>query len=140
MIHKSLWLPCDVARAFAIFTQEAGQWWPVDRRHTSDSASMIVFEPMGRFIERARDGHEVELGRVITWDPPSSLIFTFYPGTDVDHPTRVTVDFVRDGAGTRVSLTHGPTAASLALFDQRAPRYETSWTRVFEDIARHMQA
>ena len=78
MIHKSLWLPCDAARAFAIFTREAGHWWPVDRRHTSDRASEIVFEPMGRFFERAHDGHLVELGRVLTWDPPNSLVFTFF--------------------------------------------------------------
>ena len=64
MIVKSVVLNCSVERAFALFTQRAGEWWPANRRHTKDTSSTIHVEATGRFFERATDGTEVELGRL----------------------------------------------------------------------------
>ena len=36
MIRKSVLLPLGPDRAFALFTQRIGEWWPPERRHTSD--------------------------------------------------------------------------------------------------------
>lgn len=90
----------------------------------------------GRFFERARDGREVELGRVRAWEPPSRLLLDFYPGTDADHPTEVEVRFALEGEApaTRVTILHRPTPASEALFQASAPRYVASWDRVLSAL------
>ena len=134
-IEKSVLLPCGRARAFALFTEEAGAWWPPDRRHTGDPTSRIAMLESGRFYEEARDGHVVELGRVRVWEPPDRLVLDFYPGTDAEHPTEVEVRFVDEGSSTRVCITHRPTAASAALWSTRAPRYVASWTLVLAALA-----
>jgi uncharacterized protein YndB with AHSA1/START domain len=129
MIEKSIVLPCSVERAFALFTEEISQWWPPGRRHTGDPESTMLLLASGRFFERARDGREVELGRVREWEPPSRLLLDFYPGTDADHPTEVEVRFAPEDAApaTRVTILHRPTPASEALFGASAPRYVASW-------------
>lgn len=135
-IEKSVWLPCAVARSFALFTREVGAWWPPERRHTGDAEGEMFLLESGRFYERARDGREVELGRVRAWEPPSRLLLDFYPGTDAEHPTEVEVAFRAEGDGTRVTVTHRATTASEALFPSRAPRYAASWDVVLPALAR----
>jgi uncharacterized protein YndB with AHSA1/START domain len=127
MIEKSAFLECAPERAFALFTERASDWWPETLRHTSDPRSEIRLLASGRFWERASDGHEIELGRVVTWEPSQRLILDFYPGTDADHPTKVVVSFAPDGAGTRVVVEHGPKPESAELWLERAPGFERSW-------------
>lgn len=135
MIHKSVLLPCAPGRAFALFTDRVSDWWPADRRHTRDPRSELFLTASGRFWERARDGHEVDLGRVRVWEPPHRLILDFYVGTDAAHPTEVEVSFTAEGAGTRVAVTHRPTARSEALWKQRAAKFERSWEVVLAALA-----
>lgn len=130
MIRKSVVLACSVERAFELFTQRAGDWWPPERRHTNDPRSAMVIEATGRFYERAADGCEVELGKVRAWEPPGLLLLDFYPGTDSAHPTEVEIRFESHANGTRVTVEHRATAASSELFPLRAPRYAASWDRV----------
>ncbi len=136
---KSVWLPCPVSRAFALITEQASHWWPASRRHTGDVASEIRLLATGRFWERAHDGREVELGRVRRWAPPDRLELDFYPGTDAEHPTRVVIDFAAEEGGSRVTITHTPTASSLPLWDKRVHRFDESWQRVLASLQEYAQ-
>jgi uncharacterized protein YndB with AHSA1/START domain len=138
-VTKSVLLACDPARAFELFTKHAGAWWPEDRRHTDDAASTIRIESSGRFFERATDGTEVELGVVRRFEAAQRLILDWYPGTGPDDPTHVEIRFESVDGGTRVSITHGPGAASDATFRRTASAYERSWDAVlaaFSNTAR----
>jgi uncharacterized protein YndB with AHSA1/START domain len=137
VIDKSVVLPCAPERAFAIFTGEISRWWPPERRHTDDPASRITLDAAGPFFEEAADGTTVQLGRVRTWEPPDRLVLDFYPGTDPDRPTEVDVAFEPEGAGTRVRIRHRPTAASAAVFDERAPSFVRSWDVVLPALGAH---
>lgn len=130
MILKSVILPLPPAPAFSLFTEKISQWWPASRRHTQDPESEIRLLASGRFWERARTGHEVELGRVRVWEPPHRLVLDFYVGTDEQHPTEVQVTFTAEAEGTRVSVEHRSTAASQELWDLRAPAFGRSWDAV----------
>lgn len=129
MITKSVVLSCAVERAFELFTEHAGEWWPAERRHTSDATSTIAILPDGRFFERARDGREVDLGRVTVWDPPARLVLDWYPGTDRDHPTHVTITFTMEGDRTRITIEHRP-GSSGELWDKRNAQFARSWDLV----------
>ncbi len=127
MIDKSVLLPLDPDAAFTLFTSRIGEWWPADRRHLKDPDSQLHLLPTGRFYERASDGTELDLGRVIAWEAPHRLLLAFYVGTDMAHPTEVEVRFTPEGDGTRVGIRHNPTDRSAELWHQRAPAYERSW-------------
>jgi uncharacterized protein YndB with AHSA1/START domain len=135
MIVKSVVLRCEPARAFALFTQRAGEWWPSARRHTDDDASIIRIEPDGPFFERAADGTEVQLGRVRAFAPPHRLALDWFPGTGPAEPTFVEVDFEPVDGGTRVTVTHGAGAAPQTTYDENAGGYVRSWELVLAALA-----
>jgi uncharacterized protein YndB with AHSA1/START domain len=135
VIFKSRVLACSIEQAFELFTARAGDWWPPRLRHSGDDASAIVMSATGPFFERSRDGHEVPLGVVRSWEPPHRLVFDWYPGTDAEHPTRVEICFVPEGAeSTRIEVSHTATDASEALFPTRAPRYDAAWSQVLDAL------
>jgi uncharacterized protein YndB with AHSA1/START domain len=130
-VIKTVVLPCPPARAFVLFTEHASEWWPPERRHTGDATSRIAMESTGRFFERGSDGREVELGRVLEWEPGVRVVLHWFPGTDAEHPTRVVATFESIAGGqTRITIEHGPTPASDELYPARAPRYAASWDLV----------
>lgn len=136
MMIKSVVLPIGPDAAFALFTERAGEWWPLDRRHTDDPQSEIRIEPGGRFFERARDGREVDLGLVRVWNPGRLILLDFFIATGPERPTEVEIVFAPAGDGSEVTVTHRPKPSSEALWDARAPRYADSWDRVLGALAK----
>jgi hypothetical protein len=140
MIEKSAYLVCTPERAFALFTERASDWWPEAVRHTGDPHSVIRMLADGRFWEHATDGREVELGRVIVWEPARLLVLDFYPGTDAQHPTEVIVRFAEENGGTRVVVQHSPKPESADLWAGGAPRFERAWTLVLPALEQAAEA
>ena len=137
MIVKSVVLACDPGRAFALFTEHAGLWWPAGRRHTKDAHSTIRMEAAGRFFERSHDGSEVELGVVHHFETASRLLLDWYPGTGQENPTKVEVRFEAVDGGTRVTVHHSPGSAGSVAFGRNAPGYDRSWEAVLAALALH---
>ena len=135
MIVKSIHLPLSPAAAFDFVTHRIDEWWPPERRHTQDAESEIFLLASGRFYERGRDGGEVELGWVRTWDVPNRIVFDFFIATGPERPTEVEIEFVGRGAGTDITVIHRPKPSSEALWSERAPRYERSWDLVLAALA-----
>ena len=130
MIVQSVLLRLAPAEAFALFTRRIDEWWPADRRHTKGPGSRVILLPVGRLFERAGDGREIELGRVIQWDEPRRILLDFYVATGPDRPTQVEITFEAEGPCTRVTVTHGPKPESADVWDDRVPRYGDSWRAV----------
>jgi uncharacterized protein YndB with AHSA1/START domain len=135
MIVKSVVLACDPGRAFALFTEQAGLWWPAARRHSKDANSTIRMEACGRFFERSSDGTEVELGVVRHFEPPRRLLLDWYPGTGPEHPTQVEITFAAEAGGTRVTVRHMQGSADSAVFARSATAYDRSWDQVMTAVA-----
>lgn len=135
MIVKTVILSCAPERAFALFTEEAGLWWPAARRHSRDANSIIRMEAGGRFFERPSDGHEVELGVVRQFEPARRVLLDWYPGTGPDAPTQVEITFEAVDSGTRVTVRHDRGAADLTVFEGNAPAYTRSWALVLAALA-----
>jgi Activator of Hsp90 ATPase homolog 1-like protein len=127
---KSVSLLLDVDASFELFTTRISDWWPPQNRHFDDPASTFHLLESGRFFERASDGREVDLGRVIEWERPRRIVLDFYVVTGPDKPTWVEIRFDADTAGTRITVEHRPKPESEDLWDARAPRYERAWDRV----------
>jgi uncharacterized protein YndB with AHSA1/START domain len=130
MIERTLLLPCSLERAFELLTEQAGRWWPADRRHTKDANSEIVMEAGGRFFERAADGTEVELGVVRVFEPPTRLVLDWYPGTGRAEPTHVEIVLSAEGASTRLELTHRAGPVSAEAYAKKADAFDRSWALV----------
>jgi uncharacterized protein YndB with AHSA1/START domain len=135
MIRKSILLSCPPVEAFHLFTARISEWWPSTHRLTKDPESHMFMEPDGRFGERARDGREMDLGRVLIWEPPHRLTLDFYMGTSAAQPTAVEVTFTADDGGTRVTIHHLSKTESEDVWNLRAPVFERSWDAVLLALA-----
>jgi uncharacterized protein YndB with AHSA1/START domain len=134
VIRKSAHLECTPAKAFALVTERASEWWPGAVRHTGDPRSQIRMLASGRFWERADSGLEVELGRVLVWEPARRLVLDFYPGTDDEHPTEVVITFTAESDGTRIDIEHSPKPESADLWAMGATRFERAWILVLASL------
>jgi len=119
----------DQATAFDVFTHEFDHWWgngPID---AWDSSRVIEhrFEPgpSGRLVEVYPDG-ELELGRIVIWDPPSRVAWT---SSVDDVRTEVTFEALGEGAtrvtvvGTATSPNAGEGFSFVTMTPQWLPRY-----------------
>lgn len=111
----SIRVPCSPGQAFAIFTQDIGDWWADNPlfRFTPRSPGILAFEPPdtegqnGRLIERLPNGKTFEIGPVRAWQPGERLVVGWRQATfGPDHATEVEVRFEPVDGETRVTVEH----------------------------------
>ena len=113
-VRKEIVVEASPERAFRVFTEEHGAWWPLASHHIgAQAAETAIIEPFvgGRWFERAANGDECLWGKVLVWDPPTRLVLAWQIGADwkydADLTMEVEIAFVALGpARTRVELTH----------------------------------
>ena len=106
---KKVVVPVGTERAFEVFTAEMSAWWPLPSHSVGeDSAREVRFEGAvgGRIVEYGDTGEIASWGTVSDWDPPTSVSFTWHPGSDPQQAGHVTVTFRPVDDGTEVELTH----------------------------------
>jgi uncharacterized protein YndB with AHSA1/START domain len=112
-VRTEVVVDAPIERAFQVFTEEMPSWWHPDH-HLIDAEDM-VFEPRvgGHIYDRAADGSECRWARVLAYEPPSRLVFSWDISTewkletDLDKTSEVEVRFTDEGEGrTRVVLEH----------------------------------
>lgn len=110
-VYVALRVKAPPERAFAAFTGEIGAWWrPNSMFQTTPRApGALAFEPGegGRLTETLANGKVFEIGRVLAWEPPSRLVFSWRQANfPPELTTEVEVRFEAVGEETRVSVEH----------------------------------
>lgn len=106
---KELTVAAPVEKAWAVFTDEIGSWWPVESHSIEpERVREVVFEARvgGRIVERWHDGTEYSWGEVELCEPPHRVRFSWHPRKDPDPATQVVVTFTAAGDATNVRLEH----------------------------------
>jgi uncharacterized protein YndB with AHSA1/START domain len=138
---KKVVVPVGVERAFEVFTAEMSAWWPLLTHSVGeDKAREVRFEGAvgGRIVEYSDGGELATWGTVSDWDPPTSVSFTWHPGSDPQQAGQVTVTFTPAGHGTSVELVHSgwerrtdaarARAGYTSGWDYVLGKYVSAWT------------
>ncbi len=105
----------SIERAFQVFTAEIGTWWDEDKHILQAPLAEMIFEPQvgGHVVDRGVDGSECRWGRVLAYDPPYRVCFSWdittswQVETDPAKCSEVEITFTRTAPRrTRVLLTH----------------------------------
>jgi len=109
-VYVALRVRATPERAFAVFTEEIGAWWrPHPLFQTTPRPGVLSFEPGpdGRLIETRAGGKVFEIGRILAWEPPDRLMFSWRQAAfPPDMTTEVEIRFEAVGDETRVSVEH----------------------------------
>jgi uncharacterized protein YndB with AHSA1/START domain len=104
-----------VEHAFRAFTEDFDRIKPREHNMLSVDIAETVFEPRegGRIYDRGVDGSECQWARVLSYEPPNRIVFSWDISpqwqieTDLDRASEVEVRFVPETAErTRVELEH----------------------------------
>lgn len=113
--QTSILVEVPVDRAFSVFTQDIGSWWPPEHHILQSELAEMVFEPRqgGHVYDRGVDGSECHWARVLVYEPPARVVFSWNINLAwqiEDDPSKVSeveVTFVSETPGrTRVTLEH----------------------------------
>jgi len=115
VVRKEIVVEVPVEQAFRAFTEEFDGIKPREHNMLSVEVAETVFEPQvgGRIYDRGIDGSECQWARVLAYEPPDRLVFSWDISprwqieSDPDQTSEVEVRFVADGPErTRVALEH----------------------------------
>jgi uncharacterized protein YndB with AHSA1/START domain len=115
-VVRSVVVPVDAERAFATFTQRFGDFKPPEHNLLSVPIAETRLEPRvgGGIVDRGVDGSECRWARILAYDPPNRVVFSWDIGptwqveSDPEHnSSEVEVRFVAEAPDrTRVELEH----------------------------------
>ena len=114
-VHKSIVVNAPVERAFHVFTEEINTWWPPDHHIIDAPLDRMVFEPHegGRIYDVGTDGSECQWSRVLAYEPPTRVVFSWDINlqwqieTDPERTSEIEIRFTPEGDDrTRVDLEH----------------------------------
>jgi uncharacterized protein YndB with AHSA1/START domain len=104
-----------IDHAFRVFTDGIGSWWDPGHHILEAELAEMVFEPRagGHIIDRGTDGSECRWARVLAYEPPHRVCFSWDINlrwqleTDPAKASEIEVTFAEEGPDrTRVVLTH----------------------------------
>jgi uncharacterized protein YndB with AHSA1/START domain len=114
-VRASIVVEAPIDHAFKVFTEDLQSWWNPDHHILQTEVAEMVFEPRvgGHLYDVGVDGSECHWGRVLAFDPPGRVVFSWdidmqwQVETDHDRTSEVEVRFTDEGDGrTRVDLEH----------------------------------
>ena len=114
-VCTSIVVEAPIERAFSVFTDGIGTWWPSTHHILQAELAEMVFEPRvgGSIYDRGVDGSECRWARVLAYEPPERVVFSWdinlqwQRETDPERTSEVEVRFVAEApARTRVELEH----------------------------------
>ncbi|HEX3783505.1 MAG TPA: SRPBCC family protein [Pseudonocardiaceae bacterium] len=150
VVSKQIVVDAAIAQAFTAFTERFGDFKPPEHNLLDAPIAETVFEPRvgGHIYDRALDGSECRWARILVYEPPNRVVFSWDIGpqwqieTDPELTSEVEVRFVPEGQNrTRVELEHrnldrhGPGWQSVGEGvdnDQGWPLYLARFAALFE--------
>ncbi|MEU7175793.1 MULTISPECIES: SRPBCC family protein [Micromonospora] len=115
VVRRQIVVDAPVERAFAVFTERFGDFKPKEHNLLSSPIAETVFEAKvgGHIYDRAEDGSECAWARILVFEPPDRLVFSWDISPawqleqDLENASEVEVRFVAETPGrTRVELEH----------------------------------
>jgi uncharacterized protein YndB with AHSA1/START domain len=114
-VRRHVVVDAGIDRAFAVFTERFGDFKPREHNMLKAPITETVFEPRvgGHIVDRAADGSECRWARILVYEPPVRVVFSWDISpqwsivTDPDMTSEVEVRFdAETPQRTRVELEH----------------------------------
>jgi uncharacterized protein YndB with AHSA1/START domain len=114
-VRTSITVEAPIERAFSVFTEDFDRIKPREHNMLAVDIAETVFEPRegGHIYDRGVDGSECRWARVLAYEPPNRVVFSWdisphwQVETDLGKTSEVEVRFIAEAPErTRVELEH----------------------------------
>jgi uncharacterized protein YndB with AHSA1/START domain len=132
-VQATITVDAPLERAFTVFTDDIGSWFPREYNLMQSDIVERVFEPHvgGHIFDKGAGGEECHWGRVLAYEPPTRVVFSWditpqwTIAADPSETSEVEVVFVAESDGrTRVELEH-----------RHLERHGDGWEQLRDSIA-----
>jgi uncharacterized protein YndB with AHSA1/START domain len=115
VVRRDIAVNAPIEVAFTAFTERFGDFKPKEHNLLGAPIAQTVFEPRvgGHIFDRGTDGSECRWARVLVYEPPHRVVFSWDIGptwqveTELDNTSEVEVRFIAETPErTRVELEH----------------------------------
>ena len=132
VVRRQIVVEAPIERAFTVFTERFGDIKPPEHNLLTAPIAETVLERRvgGHIVDRAVDGSECRWARILAYDPPNRIVFSWDISprwqleTDPDLTSEVEVRFVADG----------PERTLVELEHRNLDRHGTGWESVGEGV------
>jgi uncharacterized protein YndB with AHSA1/START domain len=114
-VRRQILVNAPISEAFKVFTERFGHFKPREHNLLQAAIAETVFEPRvgGNIYDRAVDGSECRWARILAFEPPNRVVFTWdiSPRWQIETNSDLTSEvevrfFVETPERTRVELEH----------------------------------
>jgi uncharacterized protein YndB with AHSA1/START domain len=152
VVRRQIVVPAPIERAFAVFTERFGDFKPPEHNLLGVPVVETVFESKvgGHIYDRGLDGSECRWARILVFDPPDRVVFSWDISpqwtieTEPDNTSEVEVRFIAETPErTRVELEHRhierhgpgwPAVSDGVAMDEGWPLYLQRYAALFEEV------
>ena len=131
-VRKQIVVDAPIERAFTVFTDRFGDFKPPEHNLLGAPIAETVFQPWagGNIVDKAADGSECRWARILAFDPPDRVVFSWDISpqwtieTDPAHTSEVEVRFYAES----------PTRTRLEQEHRHIDRHGPGWEAVTDGV------
>jgi len=131
-VRTSITVEAPIDRAFAMFTDGIGTWWPPENHILEAELAEMVFEPRvgGHIYDRGVDGSESRWARVLAYEAPSRVVFSW----DIDPRWQIEADPAKASEVEVRFTAEGPERTRVELEHRNLDRHGEGWEQIRDAV------
>ena len=132
VVRSQIVVEAPIARAFTVFTERFGDFKPREHNLLSAEIAETVFEPRvgGHIFDRAVDGSECRWARVLAYEPPDRVVFSW----DISPQWQLEADPDRTSEVEVRFYAETPQRTRLELEHRNIDRHGPGWEQVSQGV------
>jgi uncharacterized protein YndB with AHSA1/START domain len=122
-----------IEHAFRVFTEGIGSWWNPEHHILQAELAEMVFEPHvgGHIIDRGTDGSECRWARVLAYDPPRRVCFSW----DINLAWQLEPDPAKTSEVEVTFSAEEPSRTRVVLIHRHLERHGEGWEQMRDAVS-----
>jgi len=132
-VRTQIVVEAPIERAFRVFTEDFDRIKPREHNMLGAEIAETVFEPRagGHIYDRGVDGSECRWARVLAYEPPDRIVFTW----DISPQWRLETDLERTSEVEVRFTSEAPERTRVELEHRNLDRHGEGWEALREGVA-----
>jgi uncharacterized protein YndB with AHSA1/START domain len=132
-VHASIVVDAPLERAFSVFTEGIGTWFPSEYNLLDTEIAERVFEPHvgGHVYDRGQDGKECHWARVLAYDAPNRVVISW----DISPQWQIEMDPEKTSEIEIRFIAEAPERTRVELEHRNLDRHGDGWEQARDGVA-----